>query len=167
MVEFSKNCRHHWRAVICAGVAAGILATLVQVLLWLLFTDEFPAIMFRDARLTAALLLGSRVLPPPATFDMSSMVAATFIHFALSILYAAMLAPIAARLGSVAAWVAGAGFGVALYAVNLYGLTEIFPWFVAARGWIAAVAHVAFGATAVLAYRFLQFMNARSRLGGH
>jgi len=167
MVEFRKKCQSGWRPIIAAGIIAGILATLVQVLLWLLFTDDFPGVLYRDARLTAALVLGRRVLPPPATLDAGVMATATLIHFALSIFYAALLAPIAVRLENIPAVLAGAAFGVALYLVNLYGFTEIFPWFIPARGWIALAAHVAFGITAVAVFRILHVRNARFRPDGH
>jgi hypothetical protein len=161
------NRQSYWHAMIWAGVIAGTLATLVQVLLWLIFTEDFPAILFRDARLTAALLLGRSVLPPPATFDAGIMLAATLVHFSLSILYAAMLAPFAVRLGSVPALLSGAVFGAALYIVNLYGFTAIFSWFAQARGWITLVAHVMFGVTIISAYRCFHIRNAQSRPDGH
>ncbi len=154
-------------AIIWAGMAAGVLSTLAQILLWRVFTDEFPTVLFRDARLAAALILGRGVLPPPAAFDMEVWLAATFVHFALSLCYAALLAPVAARLGSASSLLAGAGFGVALYAVNLYGFAEIFPWFAQARGWIAVVAHAVFGIAAILVYRRVHFRNALPRAGGH
>lgn len=141
--------------IVLAGVAAGILATLVQLLLWLAFTDDLPALLFRDARLTAALLLGSSILPPPATFDMAAMLIAALIHFVLSVAYAAMLTALTVRLGTLAALMAGVGFGLALYVVNLYGFTLVFPWFAQTRGWITMIAHIVFGLSAVLAYRSL------------
>lgn len=156
----------HGVIILGAGVIAGTVATLVQVVLWLLFTADFPGVLFRDARLTAALVLGARVLPPPATFDMAVWGVATVIHFALSIAYAAVIGPFCVRLEPARALAAGAVFGVALYVINLYGLTEIFPWFARARGWNAAVAHVAFGMTAVAAYRWLSFRYGVSRAGG-
>lgn len=154
-------------AIISAGLAAGIVSTLAQILLWLVFTDELPAILFRDARLTAALIMGRGVLPPPATFDADVWLAATLIHFALSICYAVALPPFVARLGRDSSLLVGAGFGAVLYAVNLYGFTEVFPWFAQARGWIAAVAHVVFGVTAVLVYRLVYFRSALPRAGVH
>ena len=60
---------------------------LAQVLLWLAFTGAFPHALFRDARLTAAILLGQGVLPPPSTFDTVIMLISALIHFALSIVY--------------------------------------------------------------------------------
>lgn len=150
-----------------AGVIAGTLATLAQVLLWLVFTDDFPTILFRDARLTAALVLGGSVLPPPATFDAGIMLAATFVHFALSIAYAALLAPLAARFAGIPALVAGATVGVALYIVNLYGFTAIFPWFAQARSWITLIAHEVFGGVSISVYRWLEVSNTRSRPDVH
>jgi hypothetical protein len=144
------------------GVIAGTLATLIQILLWLTFTDQFPSILYRDARLTAALVLGKSVLPPPVTFDFGVMLVATVIHFTLSIAYAAALTTLAARQGIIKALVSGISFGVVLYLVNLYGFTAIFPWFVQARGWITLIAHVAFGVTAILAYRWLNISNVQS-----
>ena len=125
MAKYCINRQSGWRVTIWAGVIAGTLATLIQVLLWLVFTDDFPAILYRDARLTAAMVLGGSVLPPPATFDVGIMLAATLVHFALSIVYAALLAPLTVRLGDVLALLAGAVFGVALYiyrqSIRLHG----------------------------------------------
>lgn len=161
----------NWRAMIWAGVMAGIASTLVEILLWLIFTDDFPAILYRDARLTAAMVLGSSVLSPAATFDVGVMLLATLIHFMISITCAVLLALVTARLDTILAPLAGIGFGIALYVVNLYGFTAIFPWFAQTRGWITLIAHGVFGLTAILAYRRLvfsaPFSNARSQPGVH
>ena len=157
MANCHMKCQSGWRAMIWAGVMAGIVSTLVQILLWLVFADDFPAILYRDARLTAAMVLGGSVLLPPATFDVGVMLTATLIHFMLSITYAALLALSAARFDTIPALLAGVGFGVALYMVNLYGFTAIFPWFAQARGWITLIAHAVFGVTAISVYRWLNF----------
>ena len=158
MAGFHINCR--WCDVIRAGVMAGIVSTLIQALLWLIFTDDFPAILYRDARLTAAMALGNTVLPPPVTFDVSVMMTATLIHFMLSITYAALLIFSTGRLDTFPALLAGIGFGVALYMINLYGFTVIFPWFAQTRGWITLIAHAVFGLTAISVCRGLSFRNA-------
>lgn len=157
MANCRMNCQSGWRVMIWAGVMAGVVPTLTQILLWLVFADDFPAILYRDARLTAAMVLGGSVLPPPATFDVGVMLTATLIHFMLSITYAALLALSVARLDTIPALLAGAGFGVALYMVNLYGFTAIFPWFVQARGWITLIAHAVFGVTAISVCRWMNF----------
>lgn len=153
--------------IVGTGFAAGTMATLAQVLLWLVLGADFPAVLFRDARLTAALVLGRGVLPPPATFDLAVWVVAAVIHFAISIACAALLGPLAAQLSRVRALLAGAVFGIALYVVNLYGFTEIFPWFAAARGGIAVAAHVVFGLSTVAAWRVLSLRYGQSRSGAH
>ncbi len=86
-----------------------------------------PAILFRDARFAAALLLGRGVLPPPASFDPWVMLVATFVHFALSIAYGLMLAPVIVRLSTRSSLFAGAAVGLALYVINMHGLTAALP----------------------------------------
>lgn len=135
-------------AAALGGIAAGVVSTLVQIALWRLFTDAFPAILWRDARLTAALVLGPRILAPP-TFDWPAMVVSSVIHFGLSIVYGAVMCAIVRPLAGRPATIAGALLGAALYVVNLHGFTMLFPWFEPARGWITVAAHVVFGVTAV------------------
>ena len=96
------------------------------------------------------------MLPPPATFGVLIVLIATLIHFALSIAYGFALAYLLARSGRGASTLTGALFGLALYAVNLYGFTTLFPWFAQARGWITITAHLIFGVTAADVYRWLE-----------
>jgi hypothetical protein len=154
-----------WAGIVCSGLAAGTLATLAQVMLLLALGDDVPAILSRDARLTAALALGSSVLPPGG-FDAWIWFVAAVIHFALSVAYAALLWPLA-RLPRATVLISGAVFGIALYGINLYGFTEIYPWFAQARGPSAAFAHVAFGVTAAAVSRFLALRSAGPSPAGH
>ncbi len=163
MDSYRINWLSGWRAMIWAGVMAGITSALVQIILWLIFSDDFPGILYRDARLTAAIVLGSSVLPPPATFDAAVMLTAAFVHFMIAIICATLLALFTARLDTIPVPLAGIGFGVALYVVNLYGFTVIFPWFAQTRGWITLIAHGVFGLTAILVYRWLAFSHVRSK----
>ena len=145
-----------WKAAIWAGIAAGVVSTLAQVLLWASFTDAFPSALFRDSRLAAAILMGRDVLPPPASFDLSIMLIAACVHFTLSVVYGVMLAIMISRAAMGITVLIGAGFGAALYAVNLYGFTAIFPWFAEVRDWITLAVHVVFGVTAAATYRALE-----------
>lgn len=144
-----------WSAGAYAGVAAGIIATVVEIVLWSVFTDALPAILFRDARFAAAIAMGAGVLSPPASFDGRVMLAATLVHFALSVVYGLILSRLIWRLRTLSSLLAGAGFGLFLYALNMYAFTTVFPWFEAARDWITAAAHVAFGLVAAGVYRLL------------
>ena len=143
------------RAAVFAGFAAGILSTLAQIALWLIFSDAFPAILFRDARLTAAIVMGRGVLPPPASFDWRVMLVAMLVHCALSILYSLILSWLISRHATLLSAITGAAFGLILYAANMYGFTVVFPWFEAARDWITLASHVVFGVVAALAYKAL------------
>jgi hypothetical protein len=157
-----------WSAAVYAGVAAGILATVAQIVLWSVLTDAFPAILFKDARFAAAIVMGRGVLPPPASFDSRVMLVATLVHFALSIAYALILSGLISRLRTPAALFVGAAFGLCLYLVNMHGFTVFFPWFDATRDWITVVAHVTFGVTSAAAYKNLsdqQWIRARPLRG--
>jgi hypothetical protein len=148
--------------VILAGIAAGTLSTLAQLLLWAAAGEDVWSLLRRDAALTAALLPAKSAPSPSVGFDAKIMLAATGIHFALSIAYAAVLLPVAKRLAFMPSMFAGAGFGAALYFVNLYGLTFIFPWFAQARGGITLTVHMVFGLVVMLTYRRLDVSAGRS-----
>lgn len=144
-----------WSAAIYAGFAAGIVATAVEIVLWSVFSDALPGILFRDAHFAAAIVMGREVLPPPASFDWRVMLVATLVHFALSVAYGLMLSRLISRLRILSSLLAGAAFGLFLYAINMYGFTTVFPWFEATRDWITLVTHVAFGMVAAGTYRAL------------
>ena len=135
----------NWGAAAVAGIVAGILATGVQLFLWWVFLDAVPWMLYRDARLTAAILMGRGVLPPPVTFDWNVMMVATLIHFAISIAYGLILACLISRLGMALSLLVGSIFGLILYGINMYGVTIIFPWFWEARDWITILTHIVFG----------------------
>src|SRR6202795_1459299 len=110
----------NWRSAAFAGIAAGVIATLAQIALWMVWSEPLPAILFRDARLTAAIVMGREVLPPATTFNGSIMLVATLIHFALSIAYGLTLSLFISRLSTPLSLLAGAAFGLFLYSINMY-----------------------------------------------
>lgn len=133
------------------GFGAGVIATAVQLLFWWLAGVPVLETLLRDARLTAALIMGTGVLPPPSTAHWDAywdiLLVATLIHFALSVGYAVIAVQLTARLHTGSALVVGALYGLLIYAVNLYGLTLLFPWFAVARDWVTLLTHVVFGVT--------------------
>lgn len=151
--EVAVPGRMAWPKIVLTGIAAGGLATVGQLLAWWWSQQPVVATLFRDARLTAALLMGPRVLPPPATAQWDILLVATLIHFALSIVYAWLPGSLfAGRRGWSLAF-AGAGYGLAIYAVNLYGLVLLFPWFSVSRGGATVIAHLFFGLVVAGGYR--------------
>ncbi|HEY8623007.1 MAG TPA: sodium:proline symporter [Casimicrobiaceae bacterium] len=152
----------HWRSAALAGIAAGVVATVAQIALWWASSEPLPAILFRDARLTAAIIMGRQVLPPPATFDGSIMLVAALVHVALSIAYGLTLSVFISRLSTPLSLLAGAAFGLLLYVINMHGFTFFFPWFAAARDWITAATHVVFGMVVAAVYKTRRVRTSRS-----
>lgn len=132
-----------------AGLVAGVVATVVQLLCWWAGGLSPVDMLLRDSRLAAAIVLGPQVLPPPIGTDLRILAVASAIHVLLSAAYGMVQAPLAARAAGWAALPAGALFGALLFWLNMYGFTRVFPWFVASRDWATLVAHLAFGISAL------------------
>jgi hypothetical protein len=144
------------RAGVVAGIVAGVFATLVELILWWLAGLPLPETLFRDARLAAAIVLGPAALVPQPAFDWRVMLTATLLHFSLSVAYAGCLSIVIARASWRASLAAGALFGLALFAMNMYGFALIFPWFAVTRDWITAAAHLVFGVVAAAMWKATQ-----------
>ena len=142
------------RAALWAAAAAGIVFMMLEMAMVMLVQGESP---WAPPRMIAAIGMGEGVLPPPATFDAGIMAVAMAIHFALAIVLAVILAWGISRfgLGTAASVVGGAVFGLAVYYINFYGFTALFPWFAMARGAISIIAHAVFGAILGGVYRLL------------
>ncbi|WP_211228795.1 MULTISPECIES: SRPBCC family protein [Pseudomonas] len=127
------------------GITAGILATAVQILMWWMGGTPLLPTLLRDARLTAAIVLGPSILVTVPAWRWDILMVATLIHFGLSILYAAIAMLFAYRPTTPVALVAGGLYGVLLYGLNLYAFTALYPWFTQVRGWDTLLTHVFFG----------------------
>ncbi|RKU04238.1 sodium:proline symporter [Burkholderia sp. Nafp2/4-1b] len=138
--------------ILGAAFGAAFGSTIIELLLWPIAGDDAFHNLLRDARLTAAIVMGHAVLGGPASFDPTILGVATLVHAALSLAYTAVLAMLIRNLSCGAALLAGGVFGVVLYGVNLHAFTALFPWFVPVRGAITLVAHLVFGMTAAGIY---------------
>lgn len=142
-----------WRAAVIAGLLAGALALMLRVLLWVLVTGgSFWAPFYQSA----AILLGPESLAPVDAPQMGVVVAGVLMHMALSLVYALLLAFIIHRWGLVVGIVGGALFGLAIYIINYYTFTYLFPWFFPLRSWLVLATHIFFGATAGGIYEALE-----------
>ncbi len=141
-----------WKAAIWAGVISGAVFMMLEMIMVPVFLDGSP---WGPPRMIAAIVMGEGVLPPPATFDAGILMVAMIVHFALSIFYAIILAFIMSRTDLGVALAIGGAFGLALYLINFYGMTAVFPWFAMARNWVSIFAHVMFGVVAAWAYKAL------------
>lgn len=142
-----------WSAALWAGVGSGLVFLA-------LLTLVVPALEGGNAwvmlRAVGAVILGSGVLAPPATFDAGALGAALLVHFALSLTFSLVLAMIIHRWGLMVGIFGGAAFGLMLYGINFYTFTALFPWFFALRSPALIAAHAVFGAVAGGLYEALE-----------
>ena len=145
-----------WRAAAVAGFAAGVVFLALEILMALMTTGSAWGL----PRMIAAIILGRGVLPPPASFSLSVVLVALGVHVVLSIIFGLvaglLIAPFHFDSSVGMASVAGAIFGLAVYLINFYGMTQFFPWFADARNWMSVFAHLVFGVVAADIYLKLE-----------
>ena len=146
------RCRPDWRAAVVAGLIAGAVYMVLELLTarFLLYQGAWGTV-----KMVAAIILGREALSADA-FNWTVVLSAGTVHFALSIILAAVLAMILSsfRFDS-SLWLAsvvGIVFGVVVYLVNFYLLGAYFNWFDEARGWESLFAHALFGLVAADVY---------------
>jgi uncharacterized membrane protein YagU involved in acid resistance len=144
------------KAAIWSGLIAGLVFLVMEMVL---VATVGGGSAWGPPRMIGAIVLGQDVLPPPATFDLGVVLVAMVVHFVLSVVLAFVFALItASREWSLAiTLLAGAVFGLAVYFVNFYGFTALFPWFAMARTPITLISHVVFGVVLAWSYRALLF----------
>jgi len=139
-----------WKAGLLAGLVAGAveLVALVGLLLGQGISIWVPA------RMTAAIVLGKGILPPPETFDGGAVAIALTLHFGLSAIYGVIIALAIRRMDRMPALAAGVAFGIAVWWVNYFVLApSLFPWLTASRGALSTpFLHAIFGVAAVGMY---------------
>lgn len=146
--ESTKRRRFDVSAALWAGVIAGLAFLVIELVLVALTGMS----VFAPLQMMAAILLGPEVLAPAAEFTVGVMLAALFVHFALSIIYTMVLGLIINGRSYGVAIGVGLVFGLALYLLNFFAFTTIYPWFAEARNAISVIAHLSFGATAAAVY---------------
>jgi hypothetical protein len=153
--DVSIGSMPNWRASVAAGVIAGAVFVVLEMLLVPIVLGGSP---WDPPRMIAAIVMGEGVLPQPgqpSPFDAGVLMVALLVHFALSIIYALILAAVIVRMSRGPAIGMGLLFGLVLYAVNFYGFTTLFPWFAMARNWVSVFAHLVFGLVTAWAYTTL------------
>lgn len=148
------NLTLDWRAAAWAGVIAGVVFMMAEMLMVMIVDGQSP---WGPPRMIAAIALGQGVLPPPAVFDFKIMMTAMLIHFPLAVVYGLILGWMVHRVDTAIALLIGAVFGFALYLINFYPIASaLFPWFAMARGWVSAAVHTLFGLVAAGSYAALR-----------
>lgn len=134
-----------WRAAVLAGLLAGVVAMLLWIIMLAVVTGGSIWTPFHH---TAAVLLGEGVLTPSQSLDPRIVITGAVVHLVLSVIYAVILAFIIHRWGLVVGIIGGTFFGLAIYLINYYTFSILYPWFYPLRSWIALVWHLVFGAVA-------------------
>ncbi|KZE35165.1 hypothetical protein [Crenobacter luteus] len=145
-----------WRAAALAGLAGGV----VFLVLAMLMASLTGAGLWSPTHHIAAIVMGPGALAAPAAFDFGVALAALAVHFALAVAMGLLLGLVMAPFHFDSSWgmasLVGAVFGLAVYLVNFYGMTALYPWFAELRGWPMLIAHLAFGVVTADAYRQME-----------
>lgn len=142
-----------WGAAIKAGVISGVIFFILNILLVSFALGSNGNFVIRYL---ASVLLGKDILPPPDTFSFSATIAALFATLVMSVVFSCVIAYVIHRGGIITGVIGGAILGLALYMINFYTLTLIFPWFYVLTGWTMAFNHMIFGALAGGIYEGLE-----------
>ena len=157
MTNVSVQRTIDWSAAIWSAIIAGVVFMMLEMIMVPLFGGDSP---WAPPRMIAAIGMGSDVLPPPATFDLTVMMVAIVIHLILAVVYAVILAFVINRQQMGMAILSCAIFGLALYFINFYGFTAVFPWFAMARNLISIFAYLLFVLVLAWSYKGLQARKA-------
>lgn len=142
-----------WGAAIRAGFIAGALFLLTNLILFGVVYGVNGWVLIRQF---ASVVLGEGILSPPATFDSVGLVVGLLTHFALSIVYALLIAYVVHRGGLISGIVGGALLGLAFYTINVYTLTLFRPWLYSLNNGVFVLSHLVFGALAGGVYEALE-----------
>lgn len=142
-----------WRAVIWSTIISGLLFAIIVMLLAPVFRG---GTVWSPVRMIAGIVMGQGVVPPPDTFDFVIVTVGVLFHMALALVYVVILALIIQRMTMGMALVVGAVAGFAIYLINFYGFSAMFPWWVSARDALGIFSHLAFGISAAWAYKHFQ-----------
>ena len=155
MSSLTTNRRAHWQGVdIKAALLAGLLAGVVDLALLAASALAQGANVWINMRMTAAILMGTGVLPPPETFDPLLFVVSTIVHFGLSLIYGLIVAWFVRKSGWAVGLIIGVAVGFGIYIVNYYVFAPLlFPWLSVQRsGLVPTLIHPVFGLVAAAVY---------------
>jgi hypothetical protein len=144
-----------WQGVdIKAALLGGLLAGLVDLALLAASAWTQSQNVWVNMRHTAAILMGTGVLPPPATFDLLLFIVSTIVHFGLSMIYGVIVAFFVRRANWTIGLMIGVAVGFGIYVVNYYVFAPLlFPWLIESRsGMVPTLIHPVFGMIAAAAY---------------
>jgi hypothetical protein len=129
----------HWSAALWASVIAGLVFAVLEVVMVPLFQGKS---LWAPLHMIGAIALGPSAMASPDTFDLGVVSTAVVVHMILAVIYGVILAYIITKMDVGMAVIVGGVYGLALYFINFYGFTRLFPWFADARDWISIFTHI-------------------------
>jgi hypothetical protein len=139
-----------WGPAIVAGIVAMIVFAIVEVAFsWAVRAESpwHPLVVFGTVALDA-FMPGRVAGGGPRTIAIGCV-----LLLVLGALSGVVLAYIVDRVGVATAAVAGAVFGLAMFAIDLYALARVFPVLADLRDWMSGLAYVIQGALAAGLYK--------------
>ena len=155
MSSLAPSPRGYWQGIdVKAALLAGLLAGVVDLALLAASAWAQGDNVWVNMRMTAAILMGTGVLPPPATFDPLLFVVSAIVHFGLSLIYGLIVARFVRKSGWAVGLMIGVAVGFGIYLVNYYVFAPLlFPWLSVQRsGLVPTLIHPVFGLVAAAAY---------------
>lgn len=149
---------------ITAALIAGLVGAVVFLVLEMALMPLLGISFLAPLHMIAGIVMGAEALAVPTTVGI--FLTALVVHFFLSIVYAFILGAFINKREVGPALLIGLVFGLALYLINFFVFTGVFPWFAEARNWVSVLAHLAFGATAAAVYVSVEARVARRGLTG-
>ena len=150
-----------WRAIPFAGLIAGTVFLLINVILSPLLLQIDATIILRYF---ASLTMGTEVL---MTDNSNFLIVGLLTHYALSIVFTLVIAIVVHRWGLGVGIVGGAILGLSIYGINLYAGTRFFEWFFAINSPLLALSHILFGAVAGGIYEMFDTYDKPLMGGNH
>lgn len=140
-----------WGRAALAGVVSMLVFGVVEMAFsWAIrgMSPVAPLVVFGTA-VSHALALA----PAASAGGGRTVAAGVALLLALGALYGVVVAALVQRIGTTRAALVGALFGLAMYAVDMYGLARAFPTLVELRDWMSALACAIQGALAAGLYK--------------
>lgn len=151
-MDFTWDQVVDWRAVALAGA----LSSAVFLLTNLAFNAFYLGSFWLTWRILASVIMGPEVISPLEAGRIEILFTALLVHLPLSVAFTALIAVIVHEWGIWLSAVVGGLMGLALYAINFYGLSFLFPWIGSLTSWLMLVSHLAFGAVAGASYELFE-----------
>jgi hypothetical protein len=145
----SRNIKHITRSEGMdkrAAIIAGLIAAIVSLGGGMAVLQYLHENAFGLPRLLSSIVLGRGALDAGVTSNMTALGVGAGVHVVLGLVFAFVISFTLHRWGFLVGLIGGGLFGLALYAINTYTMSQFFPDFYYYRSWFMICFHVVFGA---------------------